>query len=176
MKLICSRYFFQQKKWEMAMVDRDVATEFAGMSEEEKAEREKKREARLEALKQETEKILSTKRYVPSLLLTWSFRRLSLMALRVAKYFQMNLTILADEHYGYINLFTDEILSEMVWNDGHHRRRLLTLLKWADGVSISIEDDHGEQLIRISLTYKLMREVEVKRSQNEHQTEGCKSS
>lgn len=159
MKLICSKNYYQQKKWEMAMVDREVAMEYAGMSEEEKRERERKNEERLEKLKMETAKILQTKRYIPSLLLTWSFRRLSIMALRAARYFQMNLTILADKNYGHINLYTDEILSETIWNDGHYRNYLLTLLKWADGISISTEDDHGTQLIRISLNYKLMREV-----------------
>lgn len=162
MKLICSKNYYQQKKWEMAMVDRGVAMEYAGMSEEEKMERERKHEERLEMLKKETEKILQTKRYVPSLLLAWSFRRLSIMALRAAKYFQMNLTILVDKNYGHINLYTDEIFSETIWHDGHYRHYLLTLLKWADGISISIEDDHGTQLIRISLNYKLMREVSTK--------------
>lgn len=159
MKLICNKNYFQQKQWEMAMVDREVALEYASMSDEEKKAREKKHEERLESLKKETKKILQTKRYVPSLLLTWSFRRLSVMALRAAKYFQMNLTILADKNYGHINLYTDEILSETIWNDGHYRNYLLTLLKWADGISISTEDDHGTQLIRISLNYKLMREI-----------------
>lgn len=79
------------------------------------------------------------------------------MALRAARYFQMNLTILADKNYGHINLYTDEILSETIWNDGHYRNYLLMLLKCADGISISTEDDHGTQLMRISLNYKLMR-------------------
>ena len=51
MKLICSKNYYQQKKWEMAMVDREVAMEYAGMSEEEKMERERKHEERLEMLK-----------------------------------------------------------------------------------------------------------------------------
>lgn len=176
MKLICSRNYFQKKKWEMAMVEHEVEMEFASMSEEEKREREKKREERLEALKQKTVMLQSTKRYVPSLLLTWSFRRLSIMALHAAKYFQMNLTILADEHYGYINLYSDEILSEVIWNDGQYRRNLLTLLKWADGISISTEDDHGTQIIRFALTYKLTREIIISRRRDNANAEGCKSS
>ena len=60
----------------------------------------------------------------------------------------------------------DQILSDTIWHDGKHKRRLLLPIKWADSILIDSIEEYGTDAVHISLTYRMVTSVAYLKKHN----------
>lgn len=159
MNLIANVNYYQRKVWEQNLIELETKRKTVRMTPAELEDEEKRMNRCLERAFQKYEEHQSTTVYRSAFWRRWGFKRATEMALAVAKYFEFNVRIEADDIKGQIKMRGNPILLDASsWNDGKQKRQLLWLLRQAESIWIGVAEENGVKLIDIDLTYKLVRE------------------
>ena len=156
MKLIASANHYQKMLQEQNHIEQEVKEEFARMTPSELEAQEKQHALELEKARMSFKERNRAAIPLPNPLKRWKFRRAAKKALTAAEYFDLDVYIEADENVGHIRMSGDQILSDTIWHDGKHKRRLLLPIKWADSVLIDSVEEYGTDAVHISLTYRMV--------------------
>lgn len=161
MKLIASRNYYQKKNWDRVEIEREVKDEMLRMTPEEKVADDLEAKAQWARIYEKYEEMAANTLVVRNPLTTLFFRWASKAALVVAENFELNVTVEEGSDTGFIRFKSDQVLSERIWKDQKYRNQLLRMMRWADGVWIDTKEEHGQILVQIALSYKLVQSFRI---------------
>ena len=159
MKTIDAQFFNRQKRQKTKEIQNIISVEQATITSEEYIQKEKELSDNLERLKARAIDECRMIQNVPSPCKNLLFKKAISLALKVAKYFEFDIQIRANDSIGIILMQSDQILSDEIWHDGRNRRQLLMLIRLADSVWIDPIKQDGDPLIQIGLSYKLTNTI-----------------
>ena len=167
MNLIANVNYYQRKVWEQNLIELETKRKTARMTPAELEDEENRMNRCLERSFQKYEEHQTTMIYKPAFWRRWGFKRATEMALAVAKYFEFNVCIEANDIKGQIKMRGDSILLDAsIWNDSKPKRQLLWLLRRVESIWIGVTEEYGVNLIDLGLTYKLVRECRKRKKES----------
>lgn len=142
MNLIASENYYQRRIEKLKHIELDIAQENSRMTPAELEAEESRMNKCLERAFQKYEEYQTATIFKPSYWRRWRFRRVTEMALAIAKYFEFNVHIEADDIKGWIKMRGDPILLDAAsWNDSEQKRQLLCLLRCAESIWIDVAEE-----------------------------------